>query len=325
MPESSIPVLVSVVIPCFNVEQYIRDCLDSVLRQTYSELEIICVDDGSTDATVVILETYGKHIRLILSDHRGASSARNLGLAQANGKYIQFLDADDLLLADKISHQVALFESTPGACFIAGKYSRQGLDGLLDEVELRSGDPWVSLAISRMGITSSNFWRKCVLEAVNGWDENARSSQEANLMFRILQLHREVIFDTQCLTIVRDRHRGSIRIKEPVRGSIRWMKLRRDMHDYLEDAGQLSRYRKESIEIAMLGAIRILDSNNRHLAYMYYRKHLDGWLDLRDNRLLDAPYKMSIKLLGFTVTERIAHAVRFVFNAMASKQTQNQG
>lgn len=90
---------VSIVIPVYNAERYLAECLDSVLNQTLSEIEIICVDDGSTDGSSDILRQYAdadRRIRCIRQENQGAGAARNLGMTRANGAYLAFLDADDL-------------------------------------------------------------------------------------------------------------------------------------------------------------------------------------------------------------------------------------
>lgn len=89
---------ISVIIPVYNVEKYLRECLDSVLSQTLKEIEIICVDDGSTDCSYDILKEYGKKYRNIIvlhQENQGSGPARNKGMEQAVGKYFCFMDADD--------------------------------------------------------------------------------------------------------------------------------------------------------------------------------------------------------------------------------------
>src|SRR5690349_9778588 len=122
--------LVSVIIPCYNVAAYIAECLDSVLKQYYTNIEIICVDDGSSDTTYSILQFYKeKYPFLILlanEKNRGAPYSRNQGLIHAKGHFIQFLDADDLLLPGKIEHQINLIESAGcNVGFVAGAYIRK--------------------------------------------------------------------------------------------------------------------------------------------------------------------------------------------------------
>ena len=97
--------LVSVIIPVYNVEQYLKQCIDSVLAQTYQNIEIIMVDDGSTDSSGQICDEYSNQHNRIKTLHKqngGASSARNFGLKYAQGNYVYFLDSDDYLIDNSI-------------------------------------------------------------------------------------------------------------------------------------------------------------------------------------------------------------------------------
>ena len=96
-------ILISIIIPVYNVEQYLRECLDSVVNQTLREIEIICVNDGSTDGSLAILEEYAQkdaRIQIVNQQNMGQSSARNVGMALAKGRYIQLLDSDDTIDTD---------------------------------------------------------------------------------------------------------------------------------------------------------------------------------------------------------------------------------
>ena len=95
--------LISVIIPVYNVEKYLRRCLDSVIAQTYQNLEIICVDDGSIDDSGKICDQYAvrdARIKVIHQENQGLSAARNRGLDAAEGEYIAFVDSDDYILED---------------------------------------------------------------------------------------------------------------------------------------------------------------------------------------------------------------------------------
>jgi glycosyltransferase involved in cell wall biosynthesis len=98
--------LVSVVIPCFNAENCVSDAIHSALQQTYPNVEVIVIDDGSTDSSLSRIESFGSRIRYQSGPNRGACEARNLGLAMAHGELIQFLDADDILYPEKITRQI---------------------------------------------------------------------------------------------------------------------------------------------------------------------------------------------------------------------------
>ena len=89
---------VSIIIPVYNVENYLPKCLESVLGQTYADLEIICVDDGTPDRSAAVILSYAekdRRINLISQENQGLSGARNTGIRSATGKYIIFLDGDD--------------------------------------------------------------------------------------------------------------------------------------------------------------------------------------------------------------------------------------
>lgn len=115
----------SIIIPVYNVEQYLRDCLDSVLNQTFSDWEAICVNDGSTDGSSVILDEYAakdSRFKMISQNNAGTAAARNTGLKVANGDYIFFLDSDDWIedyalqiLADSVNDEDVL-------CFSGKRY-----------------------------------------------------------------------------------------------------------------------------------------------------------------------------------------------------------
>ena len=104
--------LVSVIIPNFNYGRYISQAINSVLAQDYKEIEIIVVDDGSTDNSVEVLSAFGSRIILVKNSNWGAPIARNFGLMCASGDLIAYLDADDYWLPTKISSQVRLLEET---------------------------------------------------------------------------------------------------------------------------------------------------------------------------------------------------------------------
>lgn len=105
--------LVSVVIPVFNAEEFIADTVESALSQTYPNVEILAVDDGSSDSSAQILSEFGESIRYLSRENGGPAAARNTGISAARGTYIAFLDADDLWEPDKLAAQVELMEHNP--------------------------------------------------------------------------------------------------------------------------------------------------------------------------------------------------------------------
>ena len=109
------PPLVSVIIPTFNRASFVLEAADSVLKQTVEDFELIVVDDGSTDETEKALTQYQGRFIYHFQDNQGVSAARNRGIQTARGKWIAFLDDDDLWLPEKIETQIKFFSKTPDA------------------------------------------------------------------------------------------------------------------------------------------------------------------------------------------------------------------
>lgn len=105
--------LVSIIVPTYNVERYVEECIESLLNQTYSNIEIIVFDDGSTDATVYLLKQYKDKIQLIAnSNNKGQGARRNEGMKLAQGKYIYFVDSDDWIEPETVEAAVTQLEKT---------------------------------------------------------------------------------------------------------------------------------------------------------------------------------------------------------------------
>ncbi len=105
--------LVSCIVPVFNGERYLAEALDSILAQTRRPLEVIVVDDGSTDGSAAVVAKYGAEVSYIHQANAGPAAARNRGLDAARGEFLAFLDADDLWHKDKLVRQMARFEARP--------------------------------------------------------------------------------------------------------------------------------------------------------------------------------------------------------------------
>jgi len=118
-------IVVSVVIPTYNYGRFIAEAVESVRRQTHREVEIIVVDDGSTDDTQAVLASIrDERLIVIRTENRGISAARNTGLDRATGEYIAFLDADDRWLPEKLARQVAIMEAEPTVCAVFTNFRR---------------------------------------------------------------------------------------------------------------------------------------------------------------------------------------------------------
>lgn len=195
---------VSVIIPCFNRETFIDKTIKSVFNQTYENIELICVDDGSTDTTKVILSSYKEKLNLLSNpnnENRGQSAAINLGLKHASGIYVAILDSDDLFLSDKIQKQVTFLENNPdiGLVYANGFYINEKgtkLYNIFPENHVEDNNPARMLMECHFNIPSNSLIRKTVLDRVGGFDESMRSAQDHDMGIRLMENTKVAFLDT---------------------------------------------------------------------------------------------------------------------------------
>ena len=179
---------VSVIIPTYNADRSIEDALESVLDQTYRHLEIIVVDDGSTDDTCDRVAAFGPQIRLIRQANAGAAAARNTGIRQSRGEYVAFLDADDVWLSCKIAHVLDVLERDPGAGAVYHGYSAIDETGTgigQPVVPTHEGDVLEPLLLGWFFGPSMVMIRRACLDRIGGFDPAFRLGQDWDLFIRI--------------------------------------------------------------------------------------------------------------------------------------------
>jgi len=182
---------VSVVIPCFNAEATVGDAIESALGQTWRDIEVIVVDDGSNDGSAEILRGFGNRIRAEFGPNRGASAARNKGTALATGAYVQYLDADDLLAPEAIEKRVlALHDSGADVAYSDWQRFEIGADGLrrLGEIVARrmediDPDPEIACATAFWAPPAAILYGHHVVDAIGGWNERLPVIQDARFLF----------------------------------------------------------------------------------------------------------------------------------------------
>jgi glycosyltransferase involved in cell wall biosynthesis len=162
--------LVSVVIPVFNGERFLREAVQSVLDQQYAPLEIIIVDDGSTDGTATVARSLPEAVRYLHQPNQGPAAARNRGIEQAQGGLIAFADADDLWPPAKLELQLPYLINDPGVEIVMGRVQ------LLSETGLTESAFSVNLGCAVI--------RKSVFDRVGLFDETMRYSEDVDWFMR---------------------------------------------------------------------------------------------------------------------------------------------
>jgi GT2 family glycosyltransferase len=180
---------VSVIIPTYNGERYIKQAVDSVLGQTYGDFEIIVVDDGSTDNTAERLRLYGDRITYLYQENRKLPAARNTGIRAARGEYLAFLDSDDLFLPHKLAAQARYLDERPDVGLVASGHQYVDEAGQL----LQESRPWIgrpaitleSILFGGLAPVHAVLLRRDWFDRVGGFDEQFAYCEDMDLWYRL--------------------------------------------------------------------------------------------------------------------------------------------
>jgi len=310
------PILVSVIIPCYNVGEYIIECLDSVFGQTYSNLEVIVVDNNCTDDTVEKVLRYKKdksvEILLVRESNQGLSYARNAGLAIAKGEWIQFLDADDLLMPGKIEHQVGLIQDDTS--LIASANIERMLSGKEFVIKPHENTVYALIAGYRhLGSSCSNLWKRKSVVKLKGFDTTLRSSEEIDMMFRMYVDGSKIIKDNVPLTIIRKRESGQMSQWNKSILSTNWLKVREKQIQFFKN------HLSQSLNSKEQGLI--LSIVHMHIVILYSKSNMLGevYFSTLYSELLIAfkknvsfklcCYNMLYNVFGFGATRRLINNI----------------
>jgi len=197
---------VSIIIPNYNHAQYVADAINSVLNQTYSNYEVIVVDDGSKDNSREVIGQFADKVRAIYQQNQGLSAARNTGIDAARGAYIGVLDADDMYEPEFIGTLVSSLESQPSADGIyCGYRFVDDLNNPLPQIEAREVPPenlYRALLEGNFLVPESMFVRKYCYDKVGPFDTSLRALEDFDMWLRITNQFK-IIYSTRILT----RHR----------------------------------------------------------------------------------------------------------------------
>lgn len=174
---------ISVIIPCFNAEPFIQETLQSVLNQGINGIEIIVIDDGSTDNSALIVEKQFPSVRSVRTENQGPSKARNLGTKLSKGEFIQYLDADDLLAPGKLKVQSEALQES-GADIAYGNWQKLIKTAKGDYIEgeiiiKKLQNPEIDLFIDFWHPPAAYLFRRTIVEKIGGFKENLPIIQDA--------------------------------------------------------------------------------------------------------------------------------------------------
>lgn len=245
---SDAPYSVSVIIPAYNSAAFLADAVGSIRAQRYGPLEIIVVDDGSTDDTARVAAGLGADVRVVSQSNRGPASARNLGIARSSGGLIGFLDADDLWTERKLELEVAPFRDDPQLEVVQGLTQEARMVRAADGTSSSENflEPFISVSLG------SALFRRGVFERIGALDPDLRLAEDLDWFVRARDLGVRMIVINEVMQIAR-RHGGNTT----------WGKKMQEKNFLKILKRSLDRRRREGITVPMprfSDFVRIFDS-----------------------------------------------------------------
>jgi glycosyltransferase involved in cell wall biosynthesis len=210
--------LVSVIIPTFNRAEWLAESIGSVLKQTYPHLEVIIVDDGSTDHTSRVVRAFGKAVTYLCVAHQGVSAARNRGVQAAHGPLIAFLDSDDVWQAGKVAAQVALLQQQPevDVCYTDEIWIRHGVRVNPKQIHQKHSGWLFEPSLPRCIISpSSIMMRRSLWERLGGFDERLPACEDYDLWLR-MTVRVPVVLIPEPLIVKRGGHADQLSRSTPL-------------------------------------------------------------------------------------------------------------
>jgi glycosyltransferase involved in cell wall biosynthesis len=188
--------LISVILPIYNSEKYLREAIDSVFQQEYTPIEIIVIDDGSTDGSSHIIQECAGKIQYYYQENQGPAAARNLGLQKASGDFVTFIDGDDIWPDDKLKNQMSCFEKYP---------ETEIVQGLVKRIDLSNGEP-VETEEEQLFIHSNlgaMIIRKAVFTKIGIFDKTLTYHSDTDFWFRARESGIKILVDKRIALIYR--------------------------------------------------------------------------------------------------------------------------
>ena len=300
---------VTIAIPCFNAARWIAQAVQSALDQTWPDTEIIVVDDGSTDGSLDVLAAFGERIRVIRGGHRGGNHARNSAIQAATGDWLQFLDADDFLLPDKISRQFAELAPADADMIFSPVLFDQDGRRTASEVDARRDAETLWLAW-QLPQTGGCLWRKSALEKIGAWNEATPCCQEFELYLRAIHGGLRFRFAPTAGAVYRVWSEGTLCRKDPRQVIEVRTRLYRDFVSWLRGRGALTPEHLALAGRACFEMARTLAKLDPAEAARYHDERKREQLIHVAGPAAPLSYRTAYRTFGFSFAEKLASSLR---------------
>jgi glycosyltransferase involved in cell wall biosynthesis len=252
--------LVSILIPCFNAERWVAQAIESALGQTWPEKEIIVIDDGSTDGSLEIVKSFRDSIRWETGPNRGANPARNRLLELARGEWLQYLDADDYLLPDKIERQTEFLSAHPETDIVFGRVMWEDFGERDSRYEMlpipESHDPWILFSRGFFTQTGALLWRTEAVRDVGGWKPDQPCCQEQELYLRLLMAGKRFAYCPHAGAVYRQWGEHTVCKRDKPEFHRHYLQIVQRAENFLRDRNELTPARLYAINQARFATAR---------------------------------------------------------------------
>ena len=311
--------LVSILIPCFNADQWVGQAIESALAQTWQDKEIIVVDDGSTDRSLEIIRSFEGRVRWETGPNRGGGTARNRLLELAKGEWLQYLDADDFLLPQKLERQIGFAQIHPDIEVICSPTIwEKSENGRLFSMKTNipePHDPWVLLALWHLPQTGGPLWKRSALERVGGWRGEQPCCQEHELYLRLLMAGCCFEFYDGCFAVYRDwDHSPRLTARKFTEVRKQRLIILDRIEEFLSEKGQMSRARHQAINDARHQIAREAWQRDHKLALSVAERIKKSDLFFCPSKGPASPqrYRFVYRMIGFRGAQWVADSRRNV-------------
>ena len=303
---------VSILIPCYNAERWVAEAIQSALDQTHEDKEIIVVDDGSTDGSLAVIKSFGDRIRWETGPNHGGNVTRNRLLELSTGEWLQYLDADDYLLPQKVSTQLAEAQDLDNSDVLwsPGIYEYWDEDGTVrqEPQTLHDEDPWVALIRWRLPQTGASLWRSSKVKSVGGWKADQPRCQEHELYLRMLKSEAMFIFCPSALSVYRQWSQETVCRRDPLATTLTRLDVVASAESFLTQKGCMSELRRQNILATRIQCARSVWPNDPAKAKEIAAHAIKtaGGSKLPKEPWFPLAYRLIFESLGFSLAERIA-------------------
>lgn len=307
---------VSILIPCYNAEQWIGQAIQSALDQTWTDKEVIVVNDGSTDKSLDVIKSFGDRIRWESGPNRGGNVARNRLLELAKGEWLQYLDADDYLMPSKVEYDLETLLEDPDADIIFSPVTVEQYPENRRHVHPISAphDPWVLLALWELPQTGCVLWKRKTIIDVGGWDQDQPCCQEHELYLRLLINGKRFKYNPHCGAIYRQWSEQTVCRRDPMQTRTRRLEILCRAEQFLKDQQKMTPCRLRAINQIRLETARSSWMDQREFSFTIIKKIQASEKEFVPMKRSATPYtyRLIYQLFGFEYAERFATKIRFL-------------